>query len=304
MRIHTCLWNEVQAFHFDSHALMQLSGLLPTCTVTEHHTEAALLAAAADADIVLAWEFKADWYPHFEHLTHILTPAAGTDWIEPDPSGRVKVVHGSFHGDILSESLISAVLFMNHRMPDMIRNHAARQWDRNLQTDARLLKNQRVLIIGMGSIGEIAAQRFQALGVHVTGVTASGRAIPGVDTFKEADLPKLLPEADHVVLLLPGNPSTDGYLSLERILQCKPGVYLYNFGRGNVLTSRDVAAAANHIGGAFLDVTDEEPLPPDSPLWALPNVMITPHSSCVYQEYREMFLDEAASHIKHLMTAA
>ncbi|MDZ7686291.1 MAG: hypothetical protein U5O39_15900 [Gammaproteobacteria bacterium] len=68
----------------------------------------------------------------------MLTPAAGADWVRPDPSERVPVIYGTFHGDILRESLLHAVLFMNHNMPAMIRNFEARQWDRNLQADSRL----------------------------------------------------------------------------------------------------------------------------------------------------------------------
>ena len=82
------------------------------------------------------------------------------------------------------------------------------------------------------------------------------------------------------------------HLDADRLRLCKPGAFVYNFGRGNALAGEDLVAAADHIGGAFLDVTDEEPLPPDSPLWSLDNVMITPHSSCIYREYKQAFLDE------------
>ena len=77
----------------------------------------------------------------------------------------------------------------------------------------------------------------------------------------------------------------------------KPGSYIYNFGRGNSLTTADLLAALPHLGGAFLDVTDEEPLPTDSPLWKQDNVFLTPHSSCIYSEYMPMFIDEVISKI-------
>ncbi len=294
MNIHTCLWNEVDAFDFDPDDFEPLSDKLPNSSLSIHKDEASFLANADKAEVVLTWDFPEAWYQHCPNLQIVLTPAAGDDWIEPDPSGSVKVIHGSFHGQILAESLLHAILFMNHAIPDMIRNFQERNWDRNLQKDCRLLSGQTVLIIGMGNIGQQCARLIEATGAKVIGVR---RKSTDKDTFTVDDLDRLLPEADHVVLLLPGSTDTDRLLSPERIRLCRQGVFLYNFGRGNALLSKDVIDTADHIGGAFLDVTDEEPLPTDSPLWQLSNVMITPHSSCVYDEYKSLFIAEAVDHL-------
>jgi phosphoglycerate dehydrogenase-like enzyme len=299
MKLHTCLWNDVKAFDFCDADLACLRDALPGVTIHRHDTASDFLANAADADIVLTWDFPASWYPHCPKLRTVMTPAAGNDWVEPDPAGRVELIHGTFHGAILSESLVSALLFMNHRMPDMWRNFAERSWDRNLQATTRLLAEQTVVIIGMGSIGKVCARQIRHLGARVIGVSRSAEPIADdIASVSVDELPQILPEADHIVLLLPGSTATNRFMDPTRLRACKPGAYLYNFGRGNALLSQDLLDCRDHLGGAFLDVTDEEPLPADSPLWQLDNIMITPHSSCVYDDYRRLFLEEVIKRLK------
>ena len=303
MELHTCLWHDVHAFSFDENSLKALQEKCPQVRLSIHHNEASFLRSASTAEKLLTWDFPAHWYQQCPQLTHILTPAAGNDWVSPDPNDRVRIIHGTFHGPILAESLLSAILFMNHRMPAMIENFTRKQWDRNLQKECRLLADQTVFIIGYGSIGRHAADLIQATGARVVGVTRHGdKSSQRHEVIAEQDLMSRLPEADHIVLLLPGNSSTDRYMHRERLLACKPGVYLYNFGRGNALFSEDLIACHQHLGGAFLDVTDTEPLPAQSPLWTLPNIMITPHSSCVYANYKDMFLTQVVEHLNGAST--
>ncbi|MEK9870383.1 MAG: NAD(P)-dependent oxidoreductase [Gammaproteobacteria bacterium] len=299
MEIHTCLWNEVKAFDFGDADFACLREALPDATIHRHDAETDFLAKAAGADIVLTWDFPANWYPYCPKLHTVMTPAAGNDWVEPDPAGRVDLIHGAFHGALLSESLVSALLFMNHRMPALWHNFAERSWDRNLQARTRLLAEQTVIIIGMGSIGRICARQVRNLGARVIGVSRSAEPVADdIASINVDQLSQVLPEADHVVLLLPGSTDTDRFMNPARLRACKPGAYLYNFGRGNALHSQDLVDCWDHLGGAFLDVADEEPLPRDSQLWQLDNIMITPHSSCVYDDYRRLFLEEVIKRLK------
>ncbi|MGA8261973.1 MAG: NAD(P)-dependent oxidoreductase [Arenicellales bacterium] len=291
--------SEVGAFDFEHQDLAPLQRQFPGLRVTAHENRAHLLDAAGTADYLLTWEFEEDWYPRFSRLKAIFTPAAGRDWVAADPEGRVELIHGTFHGRLLAESLLGAMLFMNRRMPDMIMNFERREWDRNIQKDCRLLANQTVLIIGLGHIGGECARMLKAFGTAVIGVKRDPSRLPmaldGVQVRSVNDLESLLPKADHVAVILPGDASTDRTLDERRLRLCKPGVFIYNFGRGNAIAGEDIVKARDHIGGAFLDVVDEEPLPPDSPLWSLDHVMITPHSSCVYREYKEAFIEEVIS---------
>ncbi|MDZ7841286.1 MAG: NAD(P)-dependent oxidoreductase [Gammaproteobacteria bacterium] len=301
MELHTCLASDVSAFDFKRSDLVRLEEDLPGVNLRFHETTAGFLAAGTAAEYVLTWEFDAAWYARFLHLKKIFTPAAGRDWVAADPRGSVEVIHGTFHGRLLGESLLGAMLFMNRRMPDMIRNFERRKWDRNIQQDCRLLANQTVLILGLGRIGGECARLLLALGARVVGIKRDPSSPPpglaGVDVRSASELDATLPEADHVAVLLPAGAGTDRILDETRLRKCRPGAYIYNFGRGNAVASDDLARAADHIGGAFLDVTDREPLDSSSPLWSLNNIMITPHSSCIYREYKEAFVEEVIAHL-------
>ena len=292
MKIATFLTDdEADSLHFNAEDLTPLKQAFPEATIRHHQTSATFLEDAQDVDTVLTWHFEANWYRNFPNLTAIYTPAAGGDWVAEDPSGSIPVVHGSFHGPILAESLLSALLFMNHRMPAMIRNHQARQWDRKLQGGTRLLATQSILIIGMGNIGAYCAKLLAPLAREIIGVRQRADA----NTKGVSELPQLLPNADHVILLLPGIDETNRFMNKESLAHMKQGSYIYNFGRGNSLHAVDLIPALDRLAGAFLDVTETEPLPAGSPLWEHEKVFITPHSSCMYEDYTERYMMEVIS---------
>ena len=301
MELHTCLWNEVDAFDFEDKDLDALRVQFPNLQIRAHRSVKDFLATAHLADFLLTWDFDRGWYQACSRLKTILTPAAGCDWVQSDPGERVTLVRGTFHGPILAESLLGALLFMNHKMLDMLHNRQARTWDRNLQKNTRTLANQNVLIIGYGNIGSACAELIQSTGAAVIGVR---QQVVNADNSRVSvhsihDLENILPWADHVILLLPGSHDTDRFMHPDRLMRMKPGSYLYNFGRGNAVASVDLLESLDHLGGAFLDVTDEEPLPADSPLWQHDRVMITPHSSCIYREYKSLFIGGVISHLQN-----
>ncbi len=286
--------NDAESLSFSSSDLDRLCLALPTAEIEQYESESAFRNHGAGADIALTWHFETSWYEGFPQLKTIYTPAAGRDWVAPDPNGNVNVVHGTFHGPILAESLLGALLFMNHRMPAMIQNHRNREWDRNLQTGTRLLAEQTVLIIGLGHIGNYCADMLAPLVKKIVGVR---RTSIDATTYTVNDLPQLLPDADHVVMLLPGTDETDRFMNAERLSLMKEGSFIYNFGRGNSLVAQDLLPVMTHLGGAFLDVTEEEPLPRTSLLWEHEKIFITPHSSCMYADYTSRYLDEVIQHL-------
>ena len=296
MKIATFLVDhEAESLSFSTSDLDRLCRALPTVEIEQYESESAFRSDGADADIVLTWHFETSWYAGFPKLKTIHTPAAGRDWVAPDPNGNINVVHGTFHGPILAESLLGALLFMNHRMSAMFQNHRHRKWNRNLQTGTRLLAEQTILILGLGHIGNYCASMLAPLAKKIVGVRRT--SMEDTNTFTVDDLPQLLPDADHVVMLLPGTDETDRFMNTERLSLMKKGSFIYNFGRGNSLVAQDLLPAMTHLGGAFLDVTEEEPLPRTSPLWDHEKVFITPHSSCMYADYTSRYLDEVIQHL-------
>ena len=138
-----------------------------------------------------------------------------------------------------------------------------------------------VLVVGAGHVGSDFAKLCQGLGARTIGLkrTASG-PIEGFDQVRTMDeLDALLPQADVVALALPHSPQTVRLMNRGRIARMKDDAILINAGRGSVLDQDALVEAmrASRLWGAALDVTDPEPLPPDSPLWDVPNLLLTPH---------------------------
>lgn len=270
----------------------------PGLAITFHDTHQSLKAALPEADLIDTWGIGSRWYERAPRLRAVFTPAAGRDWVAEDPGGRVPLHMGTFHGPLIAESMLGFMLHFNRRIPEMLENERRRSWDRTIQFPGALLRNQSALIIGYGAIGRHCAKLLTAIGMNVVGCQrthASGSdAESGARYCRPDDLPTELGRADHVVLLLPGGEETRGFLSRERLTHAKPGSYVYNFGRGTTSLEDDLlwAIEEGKIAGAGLDVTETEPLPAESRLWEHPKVFVQPHSSCVYDEYRPLHVEE------------
>jgi phosphoglycerate dehydrogenase-like enzyme len=143
------------------------------------------------------------------------------------------------------------------------------------------LPEATALVVGVGGIGAEAARLASAFGMHVIGVDARRRDVPpGVAELHPADaLDNLLPRADFVILTVPHTPATEGFMNRKRLQRMKRGAFFINIGRGKTTRISDLVEAleAGEIGGAALDVFEQEPLPPDHPLWTMSGVIITPH---------------------------
>lgn len=294
------LHNNVDAFSFKPRHLERLTEALPHAAITVARDNRDFLARLADAEHALVWSFKSEWYESAPGLKALFTPAAGRDWVAADPAGRVECHHGSFHGRIMGESLLSMMLYFNRRIARSVEDKQKRVWGRLGYSDCVGLFSQQVLIVGFGSLGQSAATMLQGLGAGVTGVRRSAapggaqRVIP-FDRLEEE-----LPHADHVVLLLPGGRETDGIITARHFRAMKEGAFLYNLGRGNCYREEDLlqALGSGPLAGAGLDVFAEEPLPPDSPLWEEENILITPHSSAISREYIDLFIEELLAKVR------
>ncbi|MGB2567472.1 2-hydroxyacid dehydrogenase [Micromonospora citrea] len=175
-----------------------------------------------------------------------------------------------------AEWVVAAILAQLRNLPAMARAQARREWAYADVAPTDELTGKRVLIVGAGSIGAAVQARLAPFDVEFTLVARTARPVDGVHGTDE--LPRLLPAADVVVLLVPLTEATRGMVD-EKFLAAMPdGALLVNAARGPV--ARTEALVAELVSGrlrAALDVTDPEPLPAEHPLWELPNVLLTPH---------------------------
>ncbi len=162
-----------------------------------------------------------------------------------------------------------------------------RGWERQpLRKEARLLTGQTVLLLGYGSIGKRLVALLAPFEVKVYAVRRQTRSERGVKIISEESLSAAISEADHIVNVLPENDSTRGYVNARRLACCKRGARLYNIGRGTTVDEPAMCEAllSGQLGAAYLDVFQEEPLPPGHRLWEIPNCFVTPHLAGSYAQ--------------------
>ncbi len=237
----------------------------------------------ADAEILLTWDLPTERLAEVApRLKWIHCIGAGVehlcpmDWLPP---GVTLTNNKGAHADKAGEFALMAVLMLHNRMPAILSNQRISRWESLFSTP---IEGKTVGLIGVGSIGGGAARQLGKLPLHIVGVSRHGRPHPQVHEMVAMDqLDAVLPRLDYLFVSLPATPETVGLFDRRRLQSLKPGAGVINVGRGSTFDYEALAnlLASGHLSGAVIDVFDEEPLPPDSPLWAAPNFIVTPHVS-------------------------
>lgn len=298
MRVLVYLANPVRAFEPSAEQLAALAARLAGHELCHVSTQAEFLAALPLTDAAVVWRFPGSWYALAPRLRHLFTPSAGREPFDADPSGRVVLHFGQFHGAIMAESLLAMITFMNRRLGSALAAQRERRWDRGPFSACRRLAGQAVLIIGLGAIGRRCGELLSGLGMVVHGLRrdVSVPSPPAARLFAPEQRLQAVSGADHVVCVLPGDTATDHFLDARAFEHMRPSACVYNLGRGNAIDTAALCRALSEgrLAGAFLDVQPDEPLAPSSPLWATPNLYLTPHASAISAEYLDLYFEELA----------
>lgn len=254
--------------------------------------------AIADADVMLAWRFRTETLGRARRLRWIQLTSAGVEHLLPDRD-RLRdlvVTNGrGVHGQIIADYVFSVILMQQWNFPQLLRHQQARQWRHQFTAP---LAGKTLGVIGLGAIGREVAGRAPAFGMTVMGARRKPAPVAGVSrTFGPDALPEMLGLCDFVVLAVPLTSETGRMIGARELRAMKPGAYLINIGRGAVVDEPILVQALKEgwIAGAALDVFQQEPLPPESPLWELSNVILTPHIAGEQRSYvgqvAEIFAD-------------
>ena len=221
------------------------------------------------------------------HVTSI-----GADHYLPWDRTKVTVTVSKVNqGDIMSQYVLARMLYFGMDMHAQLKNQAARVWDRQPQNP---LTGQTHVVIGFGTIGRAIAERSKLLGMRVVGVRASGAPDPAADEMVAVEhMNEVLGQGDYVTLILPKTPQTLGMFGEAAFAAMKPGAVLVNVGRGGIVDERAMVESleSGHLAGAAVDVFVEEPLPDDSPLWTVENLVVSPHSAALVAGWRARGVD-------------
>lgn len=215
--------------------------------------------------------------PHLRwiHITGAgIEPLLPLDWLPP---GVVLTNNSGIHVEKMRESALMMLLMLNARVPAIASNQRKSSWT---QIFSPAIKGRTVLVIGVGDMGGAVAKAAKELRLRVLGVRRTGASHPDVDQmFRPDDLDEVLPLADFIVLALPLTTDTTTLIDRRRIGLMKREAGFINIGRGGLVDHGALVEAlkAGTISSAILDVFDVEPLPADSHLWKIDNLMIFPH---------------------------
>lgn len=223
----------------------------------------------------------------------ITVGGAGVDHLVPWDTGAVTVCNSAgVAAGMMAEYTMGMILHFTLDVPGLQADQAERHWDPHRKMVP--MHGKTMLIVGLGQNGHAVAQRAKAFGCTVIGTRARPCQMDHVDEVHAPDaLPKLWGRADFVVIATPLVPSTRGMVGATAFAAMKPSAVLVDISRGGVVDGHACAAAmeAGEIAGAALDVFEVEPLPQDSAMWTLPNVIISPHCSAVYTEWAMQSFD-------------
>lgn len=265
-----------------------------------------LPAELPDTDIFVGYSLRAEQLLHARKLKWIHSTAAGVAQLmypELRDSGILITNPSGVFSVPMAEHTLGLLIALARNFPDSLRHQELAHWGQqdlwNKPERLTELNGQTLLIVGFGSIGRELARRARAFDMRVWGVTRSGQGDRSLaeKIFPAAKLLDALPHADYVVIAVPETFETRRMFGAEQIARMKPGSRLINVGRGSVLDEAPLMAAlqSGALAGAALDVVSVEPLPPQSPLWKVPNLFLTPHTSAVsdrlWQRETKLLLD-------------
>jgi len=269
----------------------------PHALVASGATQASNLVAAGRDPALAAGGFDGAFgQPHVDdcleapdlRLVH-LTSAGYTRFDRNDvraafeSRGVMLCTASTVYADPCAQHAAAMMLALARQLPAACRSQfETRGWPYlELRGGSRLLTGRRALLVGYGAIAKRLAELLAPYRMDLIAFRRGVRGDEAVRTLPIEQLDEHLPSADHVVNILPANPTTAGLFGAERFARMRPGAAFYNIGRGDTVDQDALVAALRDgpLSAAYLDVTSPEPLPPGHPLWHLPNCHITPHTA-------------------------
>lgn len=267
----------------------------------------------ADADVLVAWSLRAENIKAARKLRWIHSTAAAVHAVlipEVVDSEIVVTNARNVHGAVVAEHAMSLIYALAKRLHILRDRQSQREWAQQTLWDSdqrpRELAGSTVVLVGLGAIGENVARGAHAAGMHVIGVREhprrGSRSVEKVVGFEQLD--KVLPQADFLVLAAPVTDKTRGLIDAVRLAMMKPSAFVINVARAQLLDHPALIAAIQRrrLAGAALDVFEEEPLPRDSPLWSVPEILITPHTAGLTENMWQRHYELLVENLKRFRT--
>lgn len=268
-------------YHSDSKAYEEiLSKRLPRLEIQSAVRPEETLDFIENAEIILSWQIPDDLLERAKRLQWFSSMAAGNEDLVKNPylPADVILTKATVYGEMMAEYVFAYLLYFSRNVSKHFEDQKNKIWDRKRP---ERLKGKVMGILGLGSVGKEIARRGRQFGMRIFGVKRNPEPIRYVDqVFGPNELERLIPLVDVLVVALPLTPETYHLLGEEELSLMRERAVLFNIGRGKTIDEMKLAKVLKSGKiRAVLDVFETEPLPPESELWKLDNVIITSHVS-------------------------
>lgn len=245
------------------------------------------------ADVLVGWQFPREAVARAASLRWIHVIGAGVEHLQPldwVPEGVAVSTSSGAHVPKAGEFIACALLMLNNQIPRHMTNQRAREWS---ELHSSCIGGKTVAIIGVGALGGEGARRAKELGLRVRGVRRSRGAHDHVDEmYGPGEVDRAVAGAHFLLVAAALTPATSGLIGAAQLDLLAPGAGVINVARAGIVDYDEltVRLADGSLGGAVLDVFDPEPIPPESPLWDAPGLIITPHVALDALDYTDRML--------------
>jgi phosphoglycerate dehydrogenase-like enzyme len=309
MDVLVAIFSDTAAWTLPAASVDDLRGRFPQLRFLHAGSEEAMVRLIPTVEVAFTSRLTPRAFDAAPGLRWVHSPAAGVGGMLFPAMRASRVVLSNSRGMnavAVAEHVLMLMLAAVRRMPEAMRAQADKRWAAEDLSGLPSLRGRTLLIVGLGAIGCELARMASGLGMRVVGTRReAGDPLPeGVAQAGDpADLPVLLPTADIVVLAAPLTAATRGMMGAAELALMKPTAWLVNVARGKLVDEPALIRAleARTIAGAALDVFEHEPLPAASPLWSLPNVIVTPHIAGFRDDYWDAAVDLFAANLRRYL---
>ncbi|HKV45790.1 MAG TPA: D-2-hydroxyacid dehydrogenase [bacterium] len=282
----------------------QIEAVDPRVRVVRITDRKTWLREAPEAEVVMGFRPLREGTHESQHLRWVHALGAGVENLCQDVAGtEILVTNNHIHADAIADHVFAFLLTHTRRMREAHEFQTARRWV-HTELVGTILAGRTMGILGLGTIGRGVARRAEAFGMRVVGTKRRPEPIAGVaEVHRPEDTDGVLRQSAVLVIALPLTPATRRIVGARDLALMPEGAFVINIGRGGLVDEDALVAAlrSGRLGGAGFDVFEQEPLPPDNPLWDVPGLIVTPHVSGDFPGYLDRMVPTFCENLRRYL---
>jgi len=290
----------------DARRVAQIQAVDPRVRVVPVTDRTTWFEEAPDAEVILGFRPLREGATRARALKWVHQGGAGVENLTEDVAGtEIVVTNTHVHGDTIAEHVLALMLAHTRRLRELFQYQDRREWGHDVLRAERLLTGRTVGVLGLGTIGRAVARRAAAFGMRVWGTRRHPAPVEGVErVLPPSGLDDVLRVSDVLAVTLPLTRETRGLIGARELGLLPRGAFLVNIGRGPIIDEPALidALRSGRLGGAGLDVFVQEPLPATSPLWTVPNLIVSPHTSGGFPGYTDQMITLFCDNLRRYLT--